>query len=152
MCCQDPGCDDTSQELGDWISSGIGKSHLCLHILDQWLKGEFLPGDIGYIYPIRLRDLNNRCSPEDLFYKYQSCTRPSPEAINEFFKQLFAEPKRTILILEGWDDIRMENMEKQEEYDYYKQVDMPTLIASFINRLNLPSVFVTSRPADVKNS
>ena len=135
-------------------SAGIGKSLLCLHILDHWLKGELLPDDIDHVFLIHLRDLSSSCSLEDLFFRYQPCTRPSPEAISEFFKQLFAEPNRTLLIFDGWDEIRMERMKTQEKYDYDKQVDVPTLVASIISRSNLPSVrvLVTSRPGDVTNS
>ena len=137
-------------------SAGIGKTCLCLHIVEQWLNGELLPDDIDHIFLIHLRYLagNNSCSIENLFFKYQSVTRPSAEAVGEFFKQLYAEPDRTLLILDGWDEIKMETT--QTEYigvQYNEQIDMPKLVASIINRSNIPSVrvLVTSRPRSVTN-
>lgn len=135
---------------------GIGKIVMCLHIVDLWLKGELLPNDIHQVFLIRLRDLasNNTCSIEDLFFKYQSCTKPSAEAISEFFKQLFAEPEKTLLILDVWNEIKAETMEIRRVYEYNEQVDMPKLVASIIKGSHIPSVrvIVTSRPGDVTNS
>ena len=136
-------------------SAGIGKTSLCLHIVEKWLEGDLLSFGIHQVFLVHLRHLtsNETCSIEDLFFKYQCRTRPSTEAIGEFFKQLQRSPDKTLLILDGWDEIKTESVEKHEEYDNYKQVDMPTLVASIINRSNLPSlrVFVTSRSGIITN-
>ena len=135
--------------------AGIGKTMLVMHIVDQWLRNELLPRDIDHIFLIHLRDLSGieTCSLEDLFFKYQRCKKPSPKAINEFFKQLFAEPDHSLLIMDGWDEINIKPMEKQGPFEYSEQVDMPTLVASIINGRTLPStrVLVTSRPGVITN-
>ena len=137
-------------------SAGIGKTSLCLHIVEKWLKGDLLSFGIHQVFLVHLKYLTSHktCSIEDLFFKYQCRTRPSAEAIGEFFKQLHASPDKTLLILDGWDEIKTQSLTQYEEYDYYKQVDVPTLVASIINRSNLPllRVFVTSRPGDIINS
>ena len=135
--------------------AGIGKTMLVMHIVDQWLRNELLPGDIDHLFLIHLRDLSavKTCSLEDLFFKYQRCKKPSPKAINAFFKQLFAEPDHSLLIMDGWDEINVKPMEKQGPFEYSEQVDMPTLVASIINGWTLPStrVLLTSRPGVITN-
>ena len=138
--------------------AGIGKTMLTMHIADLWLRNELLPGEIDHLFLIRLRDLSvvETCSLEDLFFKYQRGKKPSPKAINEFFKQLFAKPDHSLLIMDGWDEISIKPMEKQGPFEYSEQVDMPTLVASIINGWTLPStrVLVTSRPGvitDIKS-
>ena len=135
--------------------AGIGKTMLSMYIVDQWLRNELLPGEIDHLFLIHLRDLSTveTCSLEDLFFKYQRCKKPSPEAIKEFFEQLFADSDHFLLILDGWDEINIKPMEKQVTFEYSEQVDMPTLVASIINGRTLPStrVLVTSRPGVITN-
>ena len=129
--------------------AGIGKTMLSMHIADLWLKNELLPDDIDHLFLFHLRNLSgiDTCSLEDLFFKYQNCEMPSADAIVEFFQQLSAEPDKTLLILDGMDEITIEP-EKKEKFAYNAQVAMPRLIASIINGCVIPStrVLVTSRP------
>lgn len=135
--------------------AGIGKTILSMHIVDKWLKNELLPGDIHHVFLLHLRDIPGKetCSLEDLFFKYQKCQKPSPEAIEEFFKQLFAEPDHTLLIIDGMDEIKVEPMDKQVSYVYSEQTYLPKLVASIINGWTIPStrVLVTSRPGVITN-
>ncbi|KAI0224097.1 hypothetical protein LSAT2_024892 [Lamellibrachia satsuma] len=129
--------------------AGIGKTMLSMHIADLWLENELLPDDIDHLFLFHLRNLSgiDTCSLEDLFFKYQDCEMPSTDAIAEFFKQLSADPDKTLLILDGMDEITIEP-EKKEKFAYNAQVAVPKLIASIINGCVIPStrVLVTSRP------
>jgi len=129
--------------------AGIGKSLLCLRIVDMWLKGELLPKCIHDVFLLRLRDLTGigECSLEDIFFTSQGCQKPSPEATGVFFKQLFTNPARFLLILDGLDEIQIAKMDTRVVYEYNQQVETPRLIASIINGWTIPStrVLVTSR-------
>jgi len=139
-------------------SAGVGKTSLCFHIVEQWLKGELLPHGIHHLFLIHLRSLaaSNSWSIEDLFFKYQTkVVKPRTESIGEFFKQLDAEPEKTLLLLDGWDEINTETTEDNYvDINYTEQVDMPRLVISIINRLLIPSVriLVTSRPRSIINA
>ena len=138
--------------------AGVGKTSLCLHIVEQSLKGELLPHGIHHVFLIHLRYLaaSNSCSIEDIFFKHQKgVVKPSAETIGEFFKQLDAEPEKTLLILDGWDEINTETTEENYvDLHYTEQVDMPRLVISIINRSIIPLVriLVTSRPRSITSS
>ena len=139
-------------------SAGVGKTSLCLHIVEQWLKGELLPHDIHHVFLIHLRYLaaSNSCSVEDLFFRYQKgVIKPNAEGIGEFFEQLRYEPEKTLLILDGWDEIPTETIEENYfDLHYTEKVDMPRLVISIINRSIIPSVriLVTSRPRSITSA
>ena len=138
--------------------AGVGKTSLCLHIVEQSLKGELLPHGIHHVFLIHLRYLaaSTNCSVEDLFFRHhQRVVKPSAESIGQFFKQLEAEPEKTLLILDGWDEINTETTENNYVgLHYTEQVDMPRLVISIINRSVIPSVrvIVTSRPRSITSA
>ena len=134
--------------------AGIGKTMLSMHIVDQWLDGNFLAFDIHHLYLFRLRDLTGieKCSLEDLFFKYQSGGMTSHNARNAFFKQLSEEPHKTLIIFDGLDEAGILPKET-EVFARNIEVEMPRLMASIINGYTIPStrVLVTSRPGGVPN-
>ena len=129
--------------------AGIGKSMLCLRIVDMWLNGELLPKDIHDVFMLRLRDLTgiDECSLEDVFFTLQGCQKPSPEAKSLFFKQLSTDPARVLLILDGLDEIQIAKMDTRVVYEYNQQVESSRMIASIVNGWTIPStrVLVTTR-------
>ena len=135
--------------------AGIGKSVLCFHILDMWLRNELLPDVICQVFLFKMRDLfgiQSPCSLEDLFFKYQKGGLQSHDAISHFFKQMQSNPSKYLIIFDGLDEAAAMPSENKA-FAYNEKVEMPRLIASILNGNSLPSVrlLVTSRPGGVTN-
>ena len=136
-------------------AAGIGKSLLCFHILDMWLRNELLPDVIGQVFLFKMRDLfgvQSLCSLADLFFKYQRGGFLSHDAASDFFYQMQSNPSKFLIIFDGLDEASVMPSENKA-FAYDEKVEMPRLIASILNGNTLPSVrlLVTSRPGGVIN-
>ena len=131
--------------------AGIGKTMLSTHILDLWLKGQF-PVDIDHLFYFPLRELSRikECSLRRLFFLKQGTGEPSSDVVNEFFKNLRANPGKTLILFDGLDEFDYCDTE-YEAFEDCAVVEMSRLISSILGGHMMKEVrlLVTSRPGGV---
>ena len=131
--------------------AGIGKTMLSTHILDLWLNGQF-PVDIDHLFYFPLRELSRikECSLRRLFFLQQGTGEPSSGVVNEFFKNLHANPSKTLILFDGLDEFDYCNTEN-ETFNENAVVEMSRLISSILSSHTMKDVrlLVTSRPGGV---
>ncbi|XP_066475818.1 NACHT, LRR and PYD domains-containing protein 12-like [Tiliqua scincoides] len=125
--------------------AGIGKTMTARKIMLDWAIGKFYPGKFDYAFYINCRKINLVTKPQnltDLIF----CNCPDKNAP---VKEIFANPERLLLIIDGLDELKFSIESKEHLYiDLSQKKPVEILLRSLVRKCILPKAYliITTRP------